>query len=495
MNLRILSILVATFAAVSGMMAGNPIKLTLDDAIRMANDSSLTAFRYQNLMASGYWEWRNYKAERLPGLSLSSTPVSYNRYITQRYDSQQDIDVYRAQQLYSASAGLTVSQNVDFLGGALYLESDLNYIRNFGAYKSNQFSAIPMRIGYRQSLLGYNQFKWDKAIEPLKYEKVRRQFVYNMECVSENVVNYFFALALAQTELKLAVDNLATSDSLYIIGERRFAIASISRADLLTLKLDLVNAGNTLANARISLRRAQFALATFLGIDTDTNIDVEVPGTPRAFKVPADKALEMAHMHSPTLLEKQQAVLEAKRDLNKAVVESRFSASINASVGFNQVANTFGAAYENLMRQDLVSVSLTIPLVDWGVRKGKCNIARNALNVAEISAQQEKLSIEQEILIAIDDFEMQQGLVASAIEAMDLADMAYAQTRQRFIIGNADINSLTLSHSRQQDAAKNYITAMQNYWLSYYKIRKLTLYDFEFDMDIPTMFDNIQGIR
>jgi hypothetical protein len=78
---------------------------------------------------------------------------------------------------------------------------------------------------------------------------------------------------------------------------------------------------------------------------------------------------------------------------------------------------------------------------------------------------------------------------------MDLADMAYAQTRQRFIIGNADINSLTLSHSRQQDAAKNYITAMQNYWLSYYKIRKLTLYDFEFDMDIPTMFDNIQGIR
>ena len=36
---------------------------------------------------------------------------------------------------------------------------------------------------------------------------------------------------------------------------------------------------------------------------------------------------------------------------------------------------------------------------------------------------------------------IQQSLIASAEEALDLAVMAYEQTRQRFIIGKADVNS------------------------------------------------------
>ena len=78
---------------------------------------------------------------------------------------------------------------------------------------------------------------------------------------------------------------------------------------------------------------------------------------------------------------------------------------------------------------------------------------------------------------------------------LDLADRAYAQTLQRFIIGKADINTLTLSHSRQQEASKNYITSLQNYWLSYYKIRKLTLFDFELGVPIPTDFDRTLGVK
>ena len=164
-------------------------------------------------------------------------------------------------------------------------------------------------------------------------------------------------------------------------------------------------------------------------------------------------------------------------------------------MGFNQVARTFGEAYSHPLRQDLVSLSLSIPLVDWGVRKGKYNIARNNLNVAQIAARQEELSMEQDVVITIRDFNSRQRLVGSAAEALDLADRAYAQTLQRFIIGKADINTLTLSHSRQQEASKNYITSLQNYWLSYYKIRKLTLFDFELGVPIPTDFDRTLGVK
>ena len=52
--------------------------------------------------------------------------------------------------------------------------------------------------------------------------------------------------------------------------------------------------------------------------------------------------------------------------------------------------------------------------------------------------------------MTVSDFNIQQQLIASAEEALDLAILAYNETRQRFIIGKAEINSQTLSLNRQQ---------------------------------------------
>ena len=95
-------------------------------------------------------------------------------------------------------------------------------------------------------------------------------------------------------------------------------------------------------------------------------------------------------------------------------------------------------------------------------------MARNNLNVIRTTARQEELSVEEDVVMTVNDFNVQQNLIGSAEEALDIAITAYDQTRQRFIIGKADINSLTLSLNRQQEAQKNYISSLKNYWLSYY---------------------------
>lgn len=486
---RKISICLLLALCAAGVQAQRSLRLSLQRTIAMANDSSLSAFRYQNMYLSGYWEYRSYKAARLPSLTLNLTPSQYYRYITQRYDSQEDVDVYREQQMFSANAGLSVSQNFDLLGGTFYLNTELDYMRNFGDSKSTQFSTVPIRIGYQQDLLGYNAFKWDRKIEPLKFEKAKRQFIYNTESVSEEAVNYFFSLAMAQADYKLAEDNVATTDTLYAIGQQRQKIAAISQADLLTLKLDKVNARNTLRNAEISLKRAMSALATYLNLDKNTHIELDLPSRPKFMEVSADRALALAKENNPTYLEQRQNVLEAEQQVDRTRKESMFNASFNASVGFNQVADNLGAAYRNLLQQDLVAFSISIPLVDWGVRKGKYNMARNNLNVVRIAARQEEISLEEDVLMTVSDFNVQQELIASAEEALDLAELAYDQTRRRFIIGKADISSLTLALNRQQEAQKNYILALQNYWLSYYKIRKLTLHDFESGFSLSDRFD------
>lgn len=483
-------VLIVLFLALNAeIMRAQSLVLSLERTISIAADSSLEAFRSKNMYLSGYWQFRTYKAGRLPSLTLDLTPAEYYRDITRRYDSGEDIDVYRKQQSYYAGGGLKIEQNLDLLGGSFFLDSRLGYIRNFGDNSYTQVTSVPIRVGYNQSLIGYNPFRWERKIEPLKYEKVKKELLYNRETISEQATTYFFALAMAQAEYDLARDNVASTDTLYRTGQQRHKIASISQADLLTLKLDAVNARNTLQNANIALKRAMFSLASYLNLDKNTELRLRLPGRPMNMTIAVDEAIVLARENNPKFLGLRQQILEAEQQVDKTKKEAMFNASVNASIGFNQVADNLGDAYRNPLQQDIVSVSVSIPLIDWGIRKGKRNIAQNDLSVTQISTRQEENTIEEDVIMTVGDFNIQQDLIGSAEEALDLAIMAYAETKQRFMIGKADINSLTLSLNRQQEAQRNYISALQNYWLSYYKIRKLTLHDFETGVSLSNEFD------
>ncbi|MCC8145821.1 MAG: TolC family protein [Bacteroidales bacterium] len=454
------------------------LELSLEQTIEIAADSSLQAFKAKNQYYSSYWEFRAFKAARLPSLNLSMTPFSYNRNIISRYDSEANIEVFRSQQTLRSSANLSIRQNLDITGGTFYLDSDLGYIRNFGDLVYTQFSTVPVRIGYYQALFGFNSFKWEKKIEPLKYQKAKQQYLYNRESISEETTNYFFNLAMAQAEYDMAVENVSSSDTLYWIGEERHKIAAISQADLMTLKLDALNAKNTLKNADIKLKRAMFSITSYLNLQQDIQLKLILPEVPVNLFILENEALMYAKENNPDFLEYRQRIMEAEREVDKTKKETNFDASFSASIGFNQVADNFKDAYLDPLRQDILSFSLSVPLVDWGVRKGKANMARSNLNVTKLSVQQEILSLEQDVIMTVNDFNVQQNMIQSAEEALDLANMAYNNTKERFIIGKADINSLTLSLNRQKEAQKNYISALNEYWLSYYKIRKLTLFDF-----------------
>lgn len=473
----------------AGKVYAQPMVLSLERTIALAADSSLEAFRSKNMYLAGYWQYRTFRAGRLPSLTLNVTPAEYYRDITKRYDSEKDIDVYRKQQSYYAGGNLAIEQNFDLLGGSFFIDSRLGYIRNFGENKSTQYTSVPIRIGYSQNLIGYNPFRWERKIEPLRYEKVKKEFLYNLEYVSEQATRYFFALAMAQAEYDLALEKVASSDTLYRTGQERHKIASISQGDLLTLKLDAVNARNSLQNADIAMKRAMFNLASYLNFDKNTEIRLILPNRPRNMEIMVDEALAYARENNPKFLGLQQEILEAEQQVDKTKKEAMFNASVSASVGFNQVADNFKDAYRDPLQQDIVSVTLSIPIIDWGVRKGKYNVAKNELNVTRISARQEELTVEEDVIMTVGDFNIQQSLIISAEEAMDLAVRAYNETKQRFMIGKADISSLTLSQSRQEEAQRNYITALQNYWLSYYKIRKLTLHDFDMGISLSRDFD------
>lgn len=470
-------------------------KLSLNEAIRIATDSSLAAFKAKNIYLADYWEYRTYLASLKPSLTLNSTVLDYNRALTKRYNSITNIDEYREQQSLYTDANASVTQNLPFSGGTVFLSSEVSRIQGLGDNSYTQFNAVPLKIGLRQPIMGYNQFRWKRKIEPLKYEKAKKDYIKSTEFISLQMVDYFFDLLMAKSRVMMANANTANADTLYNIGLKRFEIASLSQSEILTLKVDVLNARNKLAEANKVFKNATYYFYSYARLPENAAMELQVPEQLPVCNVQFDKVLNDALTNNPEVLGYQQQLLESESNLERTRRESRLNASLNASFGLNQQSPRLVDAYNNPMDQQQASVGISIPIIDWGQRKGRYNIAQKNYEVTQLTVEQAKVDFRQQVMMAVTNYTMQTDVVKSALETRDVAKQAYETTKYRFLIGKADVNSLSLALERQDNANLNYLEALRAYWKYYYTIRWLTLVDYENDKSLSDDFDQKVGVK
>ena len=135
-------------------------------------------------------------------------------------------------------------------------------------------------------------------------------------------------------------------------------------------------------------------------------------------------------------------------------------------------------------KQYKATITLSIPLKDWGKRKNAYLAARSTVDVAERAEQESARDIELEVALTVADFNERQSIVETSRQALTIAEDTYAQTLQRFIRAQANAYDLSLAQSHWQTARQNQIASLQNYWLSYFHLRRLTLYDYQHNKSI-----------
>ena len=477
--MRRLFFIVTLTAATLGVSAQRKVTLDLNRTVALATDSSLTAEKYRSVLDTYRFSFLAWQASRKPQITLDATPLQYEQYMVQRYISDEDRDTYREQQMLYSEAAVGMTQDIEALGGTLYASTGLGFLHTFGGDTNyDQFSTVPIKVGYRQDLLGFNALKWSKRLEPLKLKKAEKAYAYNLESTAAEAVDLFFQLALAQDQLRMAEENLQTCDTIYAIGCRRFKIASISKAELSILDLQRTNATNTMENAKILRDKASKQLATFLGMERDTDIELIILTNHSPVKVDAEEALRYARENNPAFIETRQAVEEARMEMEKAKVERRLSLNIDASIGLNQVADKFWDAYRSPLRQEKAMVTLSVPLKDWGKRKNNYLQAQSRLSTAEKELSEATRDTELDVVTSVDDYNKRHDLTANSRKSLNIAQEAYDAMLTRFIKGQATVNDLSLAQNYWQTARQNYTQSLQNYWTAFYRLRQLTLYDF-----------------
>ena len=485
-------LLIFVFCFLLKSMNAQDIKfLNLDEVITIASHQSLDAFRNENMYLSSYWEFRYFKAERLPVLSLQATPLDYNRSMQKVYNYDENRDEYKLREDINSDVSLYLNQNVGLTGGQLFARSDLNLSRKLGDDRLSSYSSTPFSIGYSQNINGYNRLKWTAKIEPLKFEKAKKNFIQSQEELAIKSTRLFFDLVDAQIEVNISETNLANADTLYQIGKGRFQVGTVTQDELLNLELNYMNSRLALTRAKLGLERARANLNSFLGFDKETKIECLIPTELPELQISAAAAVDMALNNNPEILNQRQRILEEDRKVKRAQSENGLSGDLFALYGLNQNATDFNEVYQDPLDRQRFRVGIDIPILDWGRRKGQLAMAKSNREVVRISVNQEKMDFEQDVLMNVMEFNLQAEQVRNTAKADTIAQMGYDVTQQRFLIGKVDVTKLNLARNDQEQARRAYIRALRSYWRYFFTIRRLTLYDFDKDVTLSEDFDSI----
>ncbi|MEL0457556.1 TolC family protein [Flavobacteriaceae bacterium SZ-1-7] len=457
-------------------------KITLNEAIGIAQKKSPDYKINLNRNQASYWRFRNYKARFLPELRFNAILPEYRNEV-ELITNDEGQDVFRTKNQLFLQGGLSLSQSVPYTGGTLSINSRLNRIELFGLDENIGYAVFPFSLNYFQNSLFYNEFKWDKKIEPLVFEESKRDFVESMEQISVSTSNRYFDLLKAQMQLEIAKINLKNQDTLYQISKGRFKMGKIAENELLQMELTLLNSKNNLTTNTIEVKRTSQNLARYLELETE-NLELAVPEELPLFDVDIDKALSEAQTNRKAVIEFRRKRLEAEKEVAQQKGNNRVRLGVSANFGISQNGEDFNNLFNNFNKQQSVQVTIGLPIFDWGVSKSRRKMAEANLNLTNNSINQDQQEFEQEIYLHVLNWSSLRDFLYTSEKAKEVATKRYDISQKRYILGKISITDLNIALREKDDAVLRYLNSLERFWRDYYTLRQLTLYDFINDKKI-----------
>lgn len=450
--------------------------LSLKDAIKMAQEHSFEYKVAKSRFQSSTWRFRNYKASFLPKMNLEGTLPNYTQAINKITLPTGDDTFVSQNQAYS-SLNLGVRQNLGLTGGVFSVASSLNRIDVFGDNKQVMYSSTPFSVSYYQDAIGYNAFKWQKKIEPLRYEAAERHFTTEMTVIAAKATSFYFNTLARQAQLDLARQNLANADTLYRIAKDRFPLGNVAESELLQLRLNSLNANKQVAQDSVDLVLERQQLARYLLIPNDVNLDFDERID--FFEVKFEDALQYAKTNSQSVLDFRLQRLDAEQRLEETKAKSGLKFNVQANFGVTNTAAKIGNLLHDMENQKQVSIGFSLPILDWGYAKTQRLQAEADLTNTISEIEQNNLQLEHEVALHTSRWNLHQQQMLVATESRAIAIKNYELEKNRYSRGTISINDLNIAQVQKDNTVNAYIHAIREYWELYYTIRRLTLYDFE----------------
>lgn len=461
----------------AGTLTGFSQGLTLEQALDVAAKNSPSIKRTRLNLVRSQENLNAQNAALKSNFSLILNPISYS----QNRDFNELISDWNSRKNTESYGNFTISQPVVLTDARVSLTNRFGYYDSYSEYTDTYSKGFSnnLSLNLDQPLFTYNRTKLQLKDLQLALENSQLNYAIQLLALERQVTQAFYYVYQQQQSLdisRLAYENMQQS---YEVSKNKVDAGISPREEMFQAELNLATTRSDFENKVVTLENAkdEFKILVGMNLYDDVivipNINVDTVSVDIAFAIDQGLANRMELRQREIDIETSQFDLIQTKSLNE------FRGNLGVSLGLFGDNEKFRDVYDNPTDNENVSVSLTIPLWDWGERKSRIKASEATIESANIGFEEEQSNIILDIRKVYRNLQNLRNQIEIAKQSVTNAQLTYDLNLEKYKNGDLTGMDLNLVQNQLSEKQLSYTNALISYKLELLNLKIQTLYDFE----------------
>ncbi len=451
--------------------------LLLDQAMQIAEENSPSIKRVRLSLERSQQNLNAQRAALKSNFSLSVNPFEYTN--NREFDAL--ISNWNSRETTTSYGSFTVSQPIVATDARVSLTNRMQWQNSYSEFSNSRTKGFSnnLYLSISQPIFTYNRTKMSIKELELSLEDAQMNYAIQRLNLEVQVAQSFYSVYQQQQSLTISEEAYQNMQKSYQIILNKVDAGLSAREELFQAELNLATSKSDYENRLVSLENAKDDFKILIGmslyddVTVIPNISVDTVNIDIAFAIDQGLASRMELRQRKIDIETSQFNLIQTKALNE------FKGDVNLSVGLFGDNEVFTDIYDSPTNNQQVSLSLTIPLWDWGEKKARIKAAEASIETSQIGYDDEVNSIIINIRKVCRNLSNLKNQIDIARQNITNAQLTYELNLEKYQNGDLTGMDLAIYQNQLSEKQQSLTNALISYKLELLNLKVQTLYDFE----------------
>jgi outer membrane protein len=451
--------------------------LTLEEALKIAETNSPTMKKTRLSLVRSQENLNAQNAALKSQFSLSVNPIGYN----QNREFNDLISEWNTTKTTESFGLFTVSQPIVLTDARVSLNNRFGYQDSYSEYfnKTTKGFSNRLSLSFDQPLFTYNRTKLQLKELQLALENAQLNYAIQLLSLERQVTQAFYYVYQQQQSLDISNQAYQNMQQSYEIIRNKVDAGISRREEMFQAELNLATTKSDFENKQVSLENARDDFKLMIGMSLFDDFLVLPNIAVDTIQIDVAFAIEQGLANRMELRQRKINIETSEFDLIQTKALNEFKGSLGLSVGLFGDNEKFGNVYESPTDNETVSLSLTIPLWDWGERKSRIKATEASIETANITLEEENNNIILGVRKVYRNLLNLQNQIEIARRSVINAQLTYDLNLEKYKNGDLTGMDLNIYQNQLSEQQLSYTNSLISYKLELLNLKIQTLYDFE----------------
>lgn len=451
--------------------------LTLEQALGVAESNSPSMKKTRLSLIRSQENLNAQNAALKSNFSLTLNPIGY----TQNREFNDLISKWNSRTTTESYGMFTVSQPIVLTDARVSLTNRFGYKDSYSEYSGTTTKGFSnnLSLNLDQPIFTYNRTKLQLKELQLSLETAQLNYAIQLLALERQVSQAFYYVYQQQQSLEISNQAYQNMQKSYEVSKNKVDAGISAREEMFQAELNLASSKSDFENKQVALENAKDDFKLLIGMSLYDDVLVIPNIAVDTVAVNISYAIDQGLANRMELRQRKINIETSEFDLIQTKSLNEFRGSVGLSLGLFGDNEKFRDVYASPTDNETVSLSLTVPLWDWGERKARIKATEASIETANITYEEEQNNIILGIRKVYRNLLNLQNQIGIAKQSVTNAQLTYVLNLEKYKNGDLTGMDLNIYQNQLSEKQLSYTNSLISYKLELLNLKIQTLYDFE----------------